>query len=221
MGQDKFAKTNGYKEMRSARVFVQVSHRTLLFLTTSLVVVVSVNLMFSAFLESFLVVSLPLPKADAIVVMAGSRDVRLPPAAKLYKEGLAPLVLLTNDGVFASWSQKYQRNLYQVEWSKENLIEIGVPDGAIDLLNYTFSGTIHDVLNTLDYVRAHPDISSLLVVTSEYHTRRTLWAFLRVFKDEKIQIGISPVPDLPQPWWQRTSVLYLEFLKYLYYQARY
>ena len=194
---------------------------SLLVLTSVLVVAVAAVLMLSAVLESVLVVSEPLPKADVMVVMAGGRDVRLPPVAALYKEGVAQRVLLTNDGIFAGWSTKYDRNLYLVEWAREYLLEMGVPKDAIVPLSYTASGTIHDALNTLDYVRAHPEIRSLLVVTTDYHTRRTLWTFGLVFEGEGIQIGICPVPDLSRPWWRRAQDAYLEFLKYVYYRLRY
>jgi len=186
-----------------------------------LTVTVSVSLLLSVALEPFLVVSVPLPRADAIVVMAGGNDVRLPPVAELYREGVATGVLLTNDGIFASWSQKYQRNLYLVEWAREDLVKMGVPENAIALLNYTASGSIHDALNTLAYVRTHPEIGSLLVVTSDYHTRRTLWTFRRVFEGQGTQIGVYPVADLSETWWRRTCVLYLEFLKYVYYRVAY
>ncbi|SFJ25556.1 Uncharacterized SAM-binding protein YcdF, DUF218 family [Desulfomicrobium apsheronum] len=191
-----------------------------LFMLTSVLVVAFV-LMLSAVLEYVLVVSEPLPKADVMVVMAGGRDVRLPSVAALYKEGVAQRVLLTNDGIFAGWSTKYDRNLYLVEWAREDLLEMGVPEDAIVSLSYTASGTIHDALNTLDYVRAHPEIRSLLVVTTDYHTRRTLWTFGLVFEGEGTQIGICPVPDLSQSWWRRVQVTYLEFLKYVYYRLRY
>ncbi|MDO9583000.1 MAG: YdcF family protein [Desulfomicrobium sp.] len=195
--------------------------RCLFVLALILIVSVSVSLVLSVALESFLVVSVPLPKADAIVVMAGSNDVRLLPVAELYREGVASTVLLTNDGIFASWSQKYQRNLYLVEWAREYLLEMGVPEDAIVLLDYTDSGTIHDALNTFDYVNAHPEIRSLLVVTSDYHTRRTFWTFRRVFEEEGILIGVYPVADLAKPWWRRASYLYFEFLKYVYYRFKY
>lgn len=195
----------------------QMLKRCILVLT----VTISVSLLLSATLESFLVVSAPLPKADAIVVMAGGNDVRLPPVAELYRKGVAPRVLLTNDGIFASWSQKYQRNLYLVEWAGEYLLEMGVPENAITLLHYTASGTIHDARNTLAYVRTHPEIRNLLVVTSDYHSRRTLWTFRRIFEGQGVQIGVYPVADLSETWWRRTSVLYLEFLKYVYYRVAY
>jgi len=53
------------------------------------------------FLEDYLVMRKSLDQADAIVVMAGQRDQRLPTAARLYHKGVAPRMLLTNDNVFA------------------------------------------------------------------------------------------------------------------------
>jgi hypothetical protein len=52
-------------------------------------------------LESYLVRERQLEKADAILVMAGSREERLPSVARLYHQGVAPKILLANDGVFA------------------------------------------------------------------------------------------------------------------------
>lgn len=200
------------KQWRKERHFI---------LTSILIASVSIILTLSVAFESFLVVSDSLSKVDAIVVMAGGHKVRLPPVAKLYKEGAAPLILLTNDGIIASWSQKYQRNLYQVEWAKEDLVEMGVSNESIILLDYTASGTIHDALNTLQYVRAHPEIRSLLVVTSDYHTRRTLWTFRHVFKESGLQIGCYPVSGPSEQWWRRAYAYYIEFTKYVCYRLRY
>lgn len=172
-------------------------------------------------LESFLVLPCSTSQADAIVLMAGSRQVREPIASRLYRDGVAPKVLLKNDGVRADFSPKHGRNLYLVEWAKEDLVEKGVPEDAVVLLLYTASGTIHDVLNTREYVRVHPEIRRLLVVTSDYHTRRTLWTFQRVFEEEKIQIGVYPVTNPSEIWWRRIFLLYVEIIKYIYYNMNY
>lgn len=194
---------------------------TLRVVVACLALLVCLVLLVPLALESFLVLSSSMPQADAIVLMAGSRQVREPAASRLYKEGVAPKVLLTNDGVRADFSPKHGRNLYLAEWAKEDLVEKGVPEDAVVLLRYTASGTIHDALNTREYVRAHPEIRRLLVVTSDYHTRRTLWTFQRVFAGEGIQVGVYPVPDQSESWWRRVLVLYVEFLKYVYYYVRY
>ena len=169
-------------------------------------------------LDSFLVEEKALEQADAIVVMAGSPDKRLPPAARLYHEGVAPKILLANDGVFSAWSRKHQRNLYQVEWSRKDLIINKVREEDIVMLNYTASGSIYDALNTRAYVLGRDDIESLLVVTSDYHTRRTLWIFKHVFAEDDLEVGIYPVSGNSNNVFK---VFYLEFIKYAYYRLRY
>ena len=172
-------------------------------------------------LEAFLVVSSPLQKADAIVLMAGSRLVRQPGASRLYARGYAPRVLLANDGVRADYSPEHGRNLYLAEWAREHLMNSGVPDEAIEILPFTASGTIHDVRNVHDHVAAHPEVRSLLVVTSDYHTRRTRWTFQRVFEGAGVRIGVWPGEDRQADWWRRTVVLAEEFMKYVFYRLRY
>ena len=55
-----------------------------------------------------------------------------------------------------------------------------------------------------------------MLVTSDYHTRRTLWIFRRVLQDLPVTIGITPAP---------TSMFSLPALKepfkLLYYRLRY
>ena len=172
-------------------------------------------------LEDFLVEEKVLEQADAIIVMAGNPDQRLPPAARLYQEGRAPKILLANDGVFSAWSRKHQRNLYQVEWAREDLLKKGVPEEDIIMLDYTASGSIHDALNTRAYVLDRDDIESLQVVTSDYHTRRTLWTFSQVFADDDLEIGIYPVSDSSSNLIEEFRSFYLEFTKYIYYRLRY
>jgi len=172
-------------------------------------------------LEGYLVQERPLEDADAIVVMAGNREQRLPDAARLYHEGAAPKILLANDGVFAGWSREYQRNLYLVEWAREDLVDMGVPWEDIILLEFSASGSIHDVLNTRDYVLSRENIRSLLVVTSDYHTRRTLWLFQWIFAGEDMTIGIYPSAEHPDIQTSRTETLVIELVKYFYYRLRY
>ena len=99
------------------------------------------------FLNHYLVITKPLERADAIVLMAGNDTRRLSTVADLYHRGLAPTVLLTNDGIFSAWSNEYSRNLYQVEWAQLELMKSGVPKNAIVKLKFTQSGTFYDALN--------------------------------------------------------------------------
>ncbi|APG26456.1 hypothetical protein A7E78_00380 [Syntrophotalea acetylenivorans] len=176
--------------------------------------------------SSFLAVEQKVSRPVVLVVMAGDSIIRLPVAAARYREGGVEKVLLTNDGVLGRWSKEHQRNLYQVEWAARRLVEFGVPESAIVNLPFSKSGTIHDVRAVLRYVEDR-GIERLLVVTSDYHTRRTLWTFQRAFKDSSVQVGIFGAEGAIQhesTIWQELAeyrTLIVEFGKYIYYRVRY
>ena len=197
------------------------SGRLILLATAGLLMLVAARFYMYVLLEPVLVVHHPEEAVDAVVVMAGEPRRRLPPAARLYTEGVAPKILLTNDGIFSSWSTEHHRNLYEVEWSRERLLEAGVPEEDIVLLDYTASGSIHDALNTRAFVLGRGDIRSLLVVTSDYHTRRTHWTFERVFAGEDVDIRVYAVPKDPDFTGRRTLLLTQELVKLVFYRLRY
>src|SRR5688572_27901378 len=76
-----------------------------------------------------LIVSAPLASADAIVVLSGSSAYpeRTQKAAELYRDGRAPLVLLTDDHTRGGSSSAQQRNPFFVERATEELLTGGVP----------------------------------------------------------------------------------------------
>lgn len=157
-----------------------------------------------------------LVKSDAIVILAGNRQERTPLAAELYRRGYADMIILTNDGVKAGWSKKYGRNLYQVEWTEEELINSGVPRQRIVTLPFYRSGTVYDALAVKRYVTGKA-ITSLILVTSDFHARRTLWTFRNVHGDTVKDISVSTVRS-------SGNVLvhtFTEFVKQLYYLFRF
>lgn len=173
-------------------------------------------------LEKIVVAEQDLFTADALVLMAGGRHYqRLPAVIELYEEGVAPLILLTNDGIIGGWSEKHQRNLYQVEWAREYLLERDIPADAIEVLGFIESGSYFDAVNTRRYVQQDNSIDSLLVVSSYYHTRRTLWTFEQVFSGTGVKIGVYPIPraaDDERRWLIRNGI---ETVKLVFYWLRY
>jgi uncharacterized SAM-binding protein YcdF (DUF218 family) len=166
--------------------------------------------------RSFLTVNVPIKKADAIVLLAGSYEERAPHAAALFSGGVTGSIILTDDGVRRGWSRKYQRNLYSYERSTEELIQRGVPRQSIIVLPFYKSGTIYDALAVREYVHKH-DIGSILLVTSNYHARRSLWIFRRVLKHLPVTVAIDSssssatlIPDIA-----------LEYVKLAYYLVRF
>ena len=155
-------------------------------------------------------------RADAIVLLAGDYKERAPAAAQIYHAGCAPMILLTNDGVFSGWSAKYGRNLYQVEWSEEDLVRLGVPRNLIIKLPFYGSSTMHDALAVRQYILRHP-MRKLILVTSDYHVKRALWTFRKVFSGLPVEISAYPAVPHSIGMWGRA----VERGKFLYYRIRY
>ena len=197
--------------------------RTYLFLAAAtLFLFWVVPVLFIPLLERYLVIEPTLQRADALVLMAGSPRERLPMVVRLYQEGRAPIILMANDGNRGAWSQEHQRNLYEVEWAELELLKQGIPAEAIEKLPFTASGTIHDARHAMDLARGG-GLHSLLVVTSDYHTRRTMWSFLRVGGDDSLSLAVYPVANnkTADISFRRFCILAVEAMKNVYYWWRY
>ena len=85
---------------------------------------------------TYLIVEKPLANADAIIVLSGSAvyQERTRKAAELYKQGIAPLIFVTNDVSRAGWSEAEHTNPMFVDLEKRDLIAHGVPPDAIRML---------------------------------------------------------------------------------------
>lgn len=158
----------------------------------------------------------PVPaKSDAIVLLAGNSRERGPVAAALFHDGYADRIILTNDGVCSSWSTKYNRNLFQVEWTEEDLVNAGVPRERIVRLPFYGSSTMHDALAVRGHVVQH-DLKKLVLVTSDYHVRRALWSFREVFADHPVEMKAFPSVSTVG---RKGHVV--EFWKFQWYRVRY
>ena len=177
-----------------------------------------------------LIVKAELASADAIVVMSGSSTYleRADWAARLYREGRAPVIILTNDSLISGWDKKEERNPYFYELAARELQKRGVPESKIQVVSEIALGTYEESLGIRDYATAH-QLKRLLVVTSAYHTRRTLWSLRRACAGSGIEIGIDSPPagwQTPAPsrwWWRRWGwkTVAGEYVKLIYYWMRY
>lgn len=181
------------------------------------------------FLAENLIVEKPLERADAILVLSGSSvyKERTHKVAAVYKSGVAKKVLLTDDGERGGWSQAEQRNLLFVYMAKKELIAQGVAENDIEILDGEVTGTIWEARN-LKKIIDEENWKSVLLVTSAYHTKRSLWIFEEVLgKDVKIGIISSSMgKEITSPWiwwlspggWTDVAGEYVKFMVYwLYY----
>ena len=177
-----------------------------------------------------LITSASLERADAIVVLSGSAAYveRARQAGKLYREGRAPRVILTNDNMRGGWSQERQTNPFFFERALDELLAEGVPRGNVDVLPGIVGTTFDETLAVRSYA-AHNNLRSLLFVTSAYHTRRTLWTLRKVFGGSDIVFGLEAAQDgsqtpAPSTWWLHPygwRSVALEYPKLVYYYWKY
>jgi uncharacterized SAM-binding protein YcdF (DUF218 family) len=173
-----------------------------------------------------LIVTVPLDRADAIVVLSGSETLneRAVLAADLFNEGVAPLVVLTNDNLRGGWSSAEQRNPFFYEGAKRELQRRGVPSSGIVLIPEPVDSTRSEAQAVRKFAEQHK-LRSLLLVTSGYHSRRALGTFGKEFEGTGMMMGLAavrPGAQTPSPalWWSKRrgwKMVAGEYFKLVYY----
>ena len=146
------------------------------------------------FLGSFLVVNEPLAPAAAIVVLAGQLPQREMEAAAIYRGGWAPRVVLVPG---ADAREKQPNWLVR----RELLIRLGVPAEAITVAEGQASNTLEEL--ELAQRIIPPDSDRVILVSSNYHTRRVLsaWELAAPGLPRPI-IRVAPDDSFdPTSWW--------------------
>lgn len=142
----------------------------------------------------YLVVDQPPVPADAIVVFSGDRGVRMEKAAELFQMRYAPKVLISGGEVY--------EGLVMAEVMKDHGLRLGIPQDAM-LLEKKASSTFQNAEYTRD-ILIRNGMDQALVVTSDFHTRRTLWSLDRLYAPAGIRYSIIAADDpefAKEAWW--------------------
>ena len=158
-------------------------------------------------------------QAEAIVVLGGETEgARTRKGAELFKQGLAPWLVLS-DGTRLSWRTMAIEEMYALA------VTLGVPEDRI-LREERSRSTYENALYSRELLEAR-GIRSALVVTSDWHGRRSEFVFEKVFKGSGIAVNVCGTPDLRSDfngWWkdgEKQQVVLTEWAKTLMYWAKY
>jgi uncharacterized SAM-binding protein YcdF (DUF218 family) len=171
---------------------------------------------------AFLVEADPPAKADAIVVLAGSYPDRILQAVTLYKQGLAPRILICREPETAGFRRVTELGVTIPRGFDLNRMvaeQLGVPADAIEVLARSGDSTYGEAQVVLAEVMRR-GYTSILLVTSKYHTRRAA-AIYRFLAGGRVTIIAQPAEydDFKsEHWWRdRTSSrrLVIEYIKWL------
>lgn len=155
----------------------------------------------------YLVVRETLEKSDAIVVLAGSRVERWREAIHLYREGWAPLVVLSPGRVEeaeVSLREMGVRYPSDAELARDALVQLQVPASAVSILPGSLDNTAQEgqAVRAVAIARGWKQV---IVVTSKYHTRRVDFAFARELRGTGVNAIVHPSrydTATPDSWWR-------------------
>jgi len=139
-----------------------------------------------------------LKKADAIVVLEGDGLWRIAEGARLYKEGWAPVVVLSGGLDNPPHSIPVRRML-------PHLLAEGVPEDAV-LLEEKSQHTRHQA-DEVAMLSKERGWRSVIIVASHYHQYRAFLTFLKAFSDAGADRAVllinAPVRDLT--WFEKAD----------------
>jgi uncharacterized SAM-binding protein YcdF (DUF218 family) len=164
-------------------------------------------------LALFLIESHPPEKAEIIVVLAGDGyGRRILRAAELVEQGHAPRVLVNGAAEFYG--------LNESQAAIEFAVQRGAPRRVFDAFPNEAKSTIEEA-KIVDDELARRGVSKALVVTSDFHTRRSRSLFeARGSGKVRYVFVAAPHPEFdPEAWWQSrqgVKTLFLEYLKTFY-----
>lgn len=162
--------------------------------------------------------------ADRMYVLGGAPVERAIAAERLYRQGLAPRV------VFTGVNTPDALRLFGVKASEAAMSErmallAGLPAERAERLEQGTS-TWEEAQAVRDHARAN-GCDTVLVVTTEFHTRRVGNVFRKVLAPEGIVVLVRAAPSArydPAHWWQSEDGLLMvnnEYVKLLYYAWKY
>ncbi|GAX92051.1 YdcF family protein [Effusibacillus lacus] len=158
--------------------------------------------------------------SDVIIVLGGERKgERTERAVKLYKEGYAPQ-LLFSDGTDLSW------RIRSVNEMTALAKQLGVPEASIYIEDRSRS-TYENALFTKQ-ILLDKGWKSAIIVTTNWHSRRTKMVFEKVFEGSGVQLSYAAAADKVHnsldKWWkdpEKQQTVLTEWAKLIVYWIKY
>mgnify|MGYP000982336167 FL=1 len=166
---------------------------------------------------AFLIVSDPVKRSDAVVLLSGGGVERAREAAKIYRDGnVGGMFILTETGYRADG----ERNSHVLYWQ---VVYAGVPAEYIITTQGRSSSTADEAL-AVRQTMEKLGLKSCIVVTDPYHTMRTRLIFRQALRGSDIRVRVHPASGhwyradrwfLSWRGWQTTLLEYAKLAAYL------
>lgn len=178
----------------------------LIFFVVLLAILYLVRVPLLRFAGEFWIVDDAPESSDVIIVLSGDNydAVRAARAAALFRAGMAPHVVATGRSL-----RSYATT---TDLMKRDLVDHGVPAAAIIPLTHRADNTREEAVVVSEFVHSH-GWKKILLVTSNYHTRRSEYIYERILPPGT-QLRVISAPDIeydPQGWWRTREGLKIFF----------
>jgi uncharacterized SAM-binding protein YcdF (DUF218 family) len=175
---------------------------------------------------NYLIVNDRLQPADAIVLLNSDVNTRPFRASELYKQGLAPVILIARSESTPTVDMGLVSN--DTDISVSVMEKQGVPADKIIVLPFPggVTSTMDEASAVRQYVTAH-QTHTIILVTSAFHTRRARWTFEKVLAGLPVTLEMVAVPYAgfdQANWWKNENGLISlnnEYIKLFYYLFKY
>ena len=150
------------------------------------------------------VVSNATPGADAIICLSGDRETRNPECLRLWKEGYAKRLFVTAD-------KPKNKEFNQLELSHLQFAQAVTKRMQLDALWELLPSLTDGATSTFDEAADALAMAQkegwgrIILVTDEFHTRRSLLAFQKVFEGSSIEVQVAGAPNEVfgvDDWWK-------------------
>jgi len=180
----------------SGRIFLNLL--VLLFLAVFCLALYLVRHPLLRFMAESWIIEDSLDKADALIVLGDDNFYadRVTRGAQLFREGKAPVVVASG--------RRLRPSAGIAELMEHDLVERGVPREKIVRFSHDGESTLEEA-QALARIVKERKWHSVIVVTSNFHTRRTRYIFLRVFP-QSVEVRVASARDGdfdPEHWWEK------------------
>jgi uncharacterized SAM-binding protein YcdF (DUF218 family) len=170
------------------------------------------------------VVNQPAIHADAIVILGGGVENRPFAAARLFHEGVAPMVLYMD--VQPGPAEELGVALPERELTRRILMSNDVPASALLAIGTNVASTYDESRAVRAWIK-QTGATSIVITTELFHTRRARWIFRHELRDVPVKIyiaAVDPVRYKITNWWHNEEGLIQfqnEIIKSIYYRCKY
>nr|WP_068130001.1 YdcF family protein [Nosocomiicoccus ampullae] len=168
-----------------------------------IIICIVLMLMVTSVIDSFNHNETDIPeKVDVIIMLGGGDKGRMEKAAELYHEGYADYVIITPES----------KDIYPQ--STEFAVELGIPEDAI-IKEYEATSTYTNAVESFKIMDEY-SFDSALVVTSDYHLKRSKLIYDRVSDGQYDLKYIAALSEDGEKWNERSysdRIWFSEFYK--------